>query len=216
MSERFREVIKLIQHVFGYAPVTLGEIAEISSGGGFQKSDFAADGRPCIHYGQIFSRFGVTTSTALTRVPEDVFKRSAKAKHGDIIMATVSHSVDAICRSVAWLGNEETAVSGHAAIIRTDQCARYLAHYFHSSSFTEQARRMAQGTTVLHVYPEMLKKIRINLPPIPEQEAIAEQLDSLLIINDLFSGIPQHSEVMRESYAAHREQVFSFLQEELT
>mgnify|MGYP001105398136 FL=1 len=34
----------------------LGDIAAISRGGNLQKKDFCAEGVPCIHYGQIYTR----------------------------------------------------------------------------------------------------------------------------------------------------------------
>lgn len=36
---------------------TLGDIATISRGGSFQKKDFTEYGIPCIHYGQIYTRY---------------------------------------------------------------------------------------------------------------------------------------------------------------
>ena len=35
----------------------LGEISTISRGGSFQKKDFTDEGVPCIHYGQIYTRY---------------------------------------------------------------------------------------------------------------------------------------------------------------
>jgi type I restriction enzyme S subunit len=49
--------IKLLQYVFGYAPVKLEEIATIIRGGNFQKKDFVETGKPCIHYGQVYTRY---------------------------------------------------------------------------------------------------------------------------------------------------------------
>ena len=37
----------------------LGEIATISRGGNFQKKDFCDSGVPCIHYGQIYTKYGL-------------------------------------------------------------------------------------------------------------------------------------------------------------
>ena len=38
---------------------SLGEIATISRGGNFQKKDFCDSGVPCIHYGQIYTKYGL-------------------------------------------------------------------------------------------------------------------------------------------------------------
>ena len=62
----------------------LGEIANIFRGGNFQKRDFCEKGIPCIHYGQIYTKFGlfidVTTmwgcSILLSAIAAFVFKWS--------------------------------------------------------------------------------------------------------------------------------------------
>lgn len=52
----------------------LGEVATISRGGSFQKKDFCEDGVPCIHYGQIYTRYGLFADKTLTFISEDAAK----------------------------------------------------------------------------------------------------------------------------------------------
>ena len=44
----------------------LAEFATITRGGNFQKKDFIEDGVPCIHYGQIYTRYGLFANETLT------------------------------------------------------------------------------------------------------------------------------------------------------
>ena len=37
----------------------LRDIATVSRGGNFQKKDYVEDGVPCIHYGQIYTQYGL-------------------------------------------------------------------------------------------------------------------------------------------------------------
>lgn len=64
------------------------------------------------------------------------------ASTNDIIMAVTSENIEDVCKCVAWLGNEDIAVSGHTAIIHHDQNAKYLSYYFHTLMFFEQKRSM--------------------------------------------------------------------------
>lgn len=43
----------------------LGDFSKISRGGNFQKKDFSDNGVPCIHYGQIYTRYGFFATSAL-------------------------------------------------------------------------------------------------------------------------------------------------------
>ena len=131
--------------MFGYAVVHLGEIASVTRGGSLQKNDFVDEGHPCIHYGQIYTHFGISTAETLSFVNATVFEKSKKAAPGDIVMAVTSENVEDVCKCVAWLGEEDIAVSGHTAIIHHTQNAKYLSYFFHTSMFLKQKERLAHG-----------------------------------------------------------------------
>ena len=110
----------------------LGDIATISRGGSFQKKDFTEHGIPCIHYGQIYTQYGLSADQTITYIAEAVGKRAKYAEPNDIVMAVTSENVNDVCKCVAWIGSEKVAVSGHTAIIRHNQNAKYLSYYFSS------------------------------------------------------------------------------------
>jgi len=85
----------------------LGEIATITRGGSLQKKDFCESGIPCIHYGQIYTRYGLTATETYTFISEEVAAKQRFAEPGDIVMAVTSENVDDICKCVAWLGEEK-------------------------------------------------------------------------------------------------------------
>ena len=204
-------VIKLIQYVFGYAPVKLGEIATIIRGGNFQKKDFVENGRPCIHYGQMYTHFGIYADKTLTYLNDEVFAKSKIAKPGDIIMAVTSENVEDVCSCTAWLGNEEIAVSGHTAIISHNQNAKYLSYYFHSAMFYKQKKKLAHGTKVIEVTPSKLADTEIMLPTLEEQERIVSILDRFdSLCNDLTSGLPAEIEARQKQYEYYRDKLLSF------
>ena len=119
----------------------LGEIASITRGGSFQKKDFVENGLPCIHYGQMYTHFRTYTNKTLTFLNKEVFDKSRIAQPNDIVMAVTSENVEDVCSCVAWLGNENIAVSGHTAIIHHNQNAKYLAYYFQTSAFFKQKQK---------------------------------------------------------------------------
>ena len=69
--------------------------------------------------------------------------KSKIAKTNDIVMAITSENVEDVGKCVAWMGDEDIAVSGHTAIIQHKQNAKYLSYYFHSSHFFTQKKRLA-------------------------------------------------------------------------
>ena len=197
--------------MFGYAPVALGEIVTITRGGNFQKKDFVGDGRPCIHYGQIYTRYGISATVTLTFVNDVVFDGSKKAVPGDIVMAVTSENVEDVCKCVAWLGEEDVAVSGHTAIIHHSQNPKYLAYFFHTALFAKQKERLAHGTKVIEVTPDKLKGVVIHLPSLAVQERIVEILDRFdSLCNDLSSGIPAEISARQKQYEYYRDKLLTF------
>lgn len=179
----------------------LGEIASIIRGGNFQKKDFVEQGKPCIHYGQIYTRLGTTTSKSITYLNDDVYSKSKKAMPNDIVMAVTSENIEDVCKSTVWLGNEDVAVSGHTAIIHPSINSKYLAYYFQTTMFFKQKRKLAHGTKVIEVTPDKLNDIIVPVPPLEEQERIVSILDRFdKLCNDISEGLPAEIEARQKQY----------------
>lgn len=191
--------------------VKLGDIATITRGGNFQKKDFCADGVPCIHYGQIYTRFGLYTNEPITYISEAIAQKSKKAAKNDIVMAVTSENIEDVCKCVAWLGDSDIAVSGHTAIIHHNQNAKYLSYYFHTQMFFEQKKKYAHGTKVIEVTPSKLADIIIPLPPLDEQQRTADILDKFhSLVTDISQGIPAEIEARKKQYEYYRDKLLTF------
>ena len=189
----------------------LREIASIIRGGNFQKKDFVEQGKPCIHYGQIYTRLGTTTSKSITYLNDDVYSKSKKAMPNDIVMAVTSENIEDVCKSTVWLGNEDLAVSGHTAIIHPSINSKYLAYYFQTTMFFKQKRKLAHGTKVIEVTPDKLNDIIIPVPPLEEQERIVSILDRFdKLCNDISEGLPAEIEARQKQYEYYRDKLLTF------
>ena len=189
----------------------MGEIATIIRGGNFQKKDFVAEGKPCIHYGQMYTHFGIYANKPLTYVSEDTFKKSRQAVPNDIVMAVTSENVEDVCACTAWIGDEPIAISGHTAIIHHNQNAKYLSYYFHTEHFFKQKAKLAHGTKVIEVTPDKLNGIIVPLPTLEEQERIISILDRFdTLCEDITSGLPAEIEARQKQYEYYRDKLLTF------
>ena len=161
---------------------TLGEIASISRGGNFQKKHYVSNGIPCIHYGQIYTKYNLFVNEADSYIESEVAKKQKFAESGDIIMAITSENVEDVCKCIAWLGNDKVAVSGHTAIIHHNQNPKYLVYYLSSQMFQDQKRKMAHGTKVIEVSPAKLNEVKVAVPPLEVQREIVHILDSFTLL----------------------------------
>ena len=155
----------------------LGDIATITRGGNLQKKDFTDTGIPCIHYGQIYTKYGLFADKTFTFISEQSASKQKYAEPNDIVMAVTSENLEDVCKCVAWLGDVPAAVSGHTAIIHHSQNPKYLCYYFHSGHFQNQKNRMAHGTKVIEVTPNKLTDILLPVPPLEIQREIVYILD---------------------------------------
>ena len=155
-----------------------GEFCKMEKGNGVQKADFVEEGIGCIHYGQIYTHYGPYTYETNKYVSKETFEKAKKASKGDIIMTDTSENVEDICKSVAWLGEEDIAVSNHALIIKHSQDPKFLSFSTETNSFFNQKRKVVVGVKVSGIKPEHLAQIKIYLPSLQEQRRIVSILDT--------------------------------------
>ena len=185
----------------------LGEIATISRGGNLQKKNFCPEGVPCIHYGQIYTRYGLFADKTFTFVSEDCAKKQKLAYPNDIVMAVTSENIEDVCKCVAWLGDEAVAVSGHTAIIHHNQNAKYLTYYFYTEMFAAQKRKLVHGTKVMEVTPDTLNAITIPVPSLPVQAEIVRILDNF---TKLTAELTLELTARRKQYEYYRDRLLTF------
>ena len=195
----------------------LGEFASISRGGSFQKKDFAENGIPCIHYGQIYTRYGLFAEKTFTFISDDTALKQKFADPRDIVMAVTSENIEDVCKCVAWLGNEPVAVSGHSAIIKHNQNPKYLTYYFHSTMFFAQKRKLAQGTKVIEVAPDKLNKVIIPVPPLEVQAEIVKVLDKYTeSVIALQQELEKELTARKKQYEYYRDKLLAYSKDDQT
>ena len=189
----------------------LGDIASISRGGSLQRKDFRPSGVPCIHYGQIYTDYNLTTDHTISFIDEACAARQKFANKNDLIMTITSENIPDICKCIVWLGQERVAVSGDAVIIRHNQDPKYLAYYLSSVWFFKQKQSFAYGTKVMHVSAGVLSKVRIPVPPLPVQAEIVRILDQFsTLAEDITAGLPAEIAARQTQYEYYRNQLLSF------
>lgn len=193
--------------------MALGEIGTFVRGSGLQKKDFTPIGVGCIHYGQIYTYYGTYAKKTKSFVSQEFALKARKAKHGDLIIATTSENDEDVCKAVAWLGDEDIAVSSDACFYAHTMNPKYIAYYFQTELFQSQKRKFITGTKVRRVNAKDLAKIQIPLPPLSVQREIVEILDKFdTLCNSISEGLPKEIELRRKQYEYYRNQLLTFAQ----
>ena len=68
----------------------LGELGNLVGGNGLQEKDFTETGVPAIHYGQIYTYYGLATTETKSFVSPDLAKQLKKVDKGDVVITNTS------------------------------------------------------------------------------------------------------------------------------
>ncbi len=156
---------------------TLGAISSFSKGCGISKAEVHEDGAlPCIRYGELYTHYSelIRAVKSRTNVPE---KDLVLSKRNDVIIpASGETHIDIATASCVTV--DGVALGGDLNIIRTKQNGVFLAYYLNNAC-KHAIAGMAQGSSVIHLYPDQLKRLRLHLPSLKEQTKIANFLTAL-------------------------------------
>ena len=151
----------------------------------YSKAELIDDGEyKYIHYGMIHTKLKHFIDFHHFE-PKSIRKEQLKSysiiKEGDVVMADASEDYSGICKSVEVKNIDDIiAISGlHTFLLRdkNNNFCNGFKGYLHSNRMIKnQFDRLATGLKVYGVSKGNLKLVQIPLPPIQEQEAIAEVL----------------------------------------
>lgn len=203
---------KLEELIEQYCPdgvecVPLSSIGTIKRGNGLQKKDFVKTGIGCIHYGQIYTKFGLFTQKTLTYVNKELADHLLHIEKGDLVIACTSENVEDVCKAVAWLGDDSIVTGGHSCVLHHNQNPKYIAYFFQTESFQRQKRKYAYGTKVIDIKPDSIGKIEIPVPPLPVQEEIVRILDNF---TELQAELQAELQKRKQQYNYYLDNLLSF------
>lgn len=189
----------------------LGDIGTFTRGSGIQKKDFVEDGKPCIHYGQIYTRYGMTASETISLISGEQYAKSKKAEPGDIVFAITSENMEDVCTPLVWEGDVPVAISGHSCAFHTSENSRYVAYCVLGEQFQAQKPKIARGIKVIEVKPAELARAEIPVPPLDVQYEVVRVLDSFAALEaELESQLKAELAARRSQYAHYRNRLLCF------
>ena len=189
----------------------MSEVGTFIRGNGLQKKDFTEEGVGCIHYGQLYTHYGTSATKTITYCSSELAKKLRKAAKGDVVIATTSENVEDVCKAVAWLGEDEIAVSGDAFIYKHTQNPKYMAYLFQTASFFNYKKKKATGTKVIRLTGDAMGNYLAPIPSLEEQRRIVSILDRFeSLTTSLQSGLPAEITARRQQYEHYRDKLLTF------
>ena len=165
----------------GWKTSRLAELGTFLKGRGGSKKDEQQTGIPVIRYGELYTRHHELVRSFYSFVSPEAATRYTPLEIGDILFAGSGETHEEIGKSSAFLGPTPAHASGDVIILRPNAEVDpvFLGYATNSSPAVRQKQRLGQGSSVIHIYLHNLEMISLPIPPLPEQEKIAEILASV-------------------------------------
>ncbi|ALS77207.1 hypothetical protein AUO94_00470 [Planococcus kocurii] len=175
----------------GWKIISMGDLFDFYGGMSFSRAALSDEGLLYLHYGDIHkknqSEFSAEKDTDwLPRVninPTKV-KSGAFLETGDIVFADASEDYEGIGKSVVIINTQNKPfVSGLHTIVAKQRKKLldngFKKYFLKPNSVKRQFIKIATGSTVFGISKSNIKTIKALIPPIQEQQKIAEILTSV-------------------------------------
>jgi type I restriction enzyme S subunit len=156
----------------------LGDVASFFKGKGLPKSELSPSGaEPCIHYGELFTRYPETIKAIFSRTNglRDAFRSAAN----DVLMPTSDVTPRGLAKA-SCVTVDGVILGGDILVIRSDSKrvhGPFLSCVIRHEE--DQVLQLVSGSTVFHLYGSDMRKFNFSMPPLPEQTAIATVLSDI-------------------------------------
>lgn len=163
----------------GWVEKKLGEIAEIVRGKRFVRADIVEDGIPCIHYGDIYTHYGLSVTKTRGCIKPELAKKMRFAKKNDVIVVQAGENNWDIGVGVAYLGDEPAAVHDACFILSHKQNPMYISYYLRTYNYHLYLLDYVHEGKICSFLKPALENAPIPLPTLTEQQRIVARLDAL-------------------------------------
>ena len=155
--------------------ITIGDIAIIEKGNGISKDQLSDEGEECILYGELYTKYrSEIINEVYSRTDIDASKLT-RSQANDVIIPCSGETAEDIA-TARCVTNNGILLGGDLNIIRFDKQDGAFMSYQLNGKRKYDIARIAQGVSVVHLYPSHLRSVKIYVPQLEEQQTIVKLL----------------------------------------
>jgi type I restriction enzyme, S subunit len=180
----------------------------------FVKADMKSEGVPCIHYGEMYTHFGVHAKEAKSFLDETVASKLRVANPGDVVIVAAGETIEDIGNGTAWLGESDVVFHDACFSFKSSQDPKYVAYYLRTNLFKEQIRSSVSSGKISSINAKGLGKATIPIPcPDNPEKSLAIQAEIVRVL-DAFTAmtaeLTAELNMRKKQYNYYRDQLLSF------
>ena len=173
----------------------------------FVRTDVVEEGQPCIHYGDMYTYYGLCSDKANTHLPYDFPKKMRYAKKGDVVIVGAGENNEDIAVGLVWLGDEPAAVHDACYIYESDFEPMYLSYFLRSSIYHLQIKSHVVRGKICSISSDGIGKALIPIFPMEKQKEIVSKL---LPFESLLKNLEAQLAQRQKQYEYYRNQLLTF------
>ena len=173
----------------------------------FVRTDVVDEGQPCIHYGDMYTYYGLCAEKANTHLPYDFPKKMRYAKKGDVIIVGAGENNEDIAVGLVWLGDEPAAVHDACYIYESDFEPMFLSYFLRSGIYHLQIKSHVVRGKICSISSDGIGKALIPIYPIERQKEIVKRL---LPYEKLLANLKEQLELRQKQYEYYRYKLLTF------
>ena len=186
----------------------LGEICKFSRGKSLSKSDKDLGDIPMILYGELYTTYGDYINKIASYTSKERAQKASIAIFGDLILPISSTTKEAQIGKVSALMTQMPVyIGGDTLILSHNQNPGFLVYYLNSKKFEKEKMKCVSGTTVTHLSPSKLAKIKLPVPPLEVQREIVRILDCFTLLT---AELTAELTARKKQYEFYRDHLLNF------
>ncbi len=188
----------------------LQDIADLSKGAGISKDQLSETGESCILYGELYTKYKSEVISNVISKTDIENSNLVRSKANDVIIPSSGETAIDIS-TARCVPDDNILIGGDLNIIRLKgQDGRFFSYQLNGVRKLDIAQ-IAQGVSVVHLYGESLKRLKVRYPSRSEQEKISSLLS---VIDERIETQNRIIEDLKQLRSAIRNRIFKKIQQE--
>ena len=189
---------------------TLDSVGQFLRGKRFVKSDLISEGVPCIHYGEMYTHYGISAEETKSFLDEGVAEKLRVANHGDVIIVAAGETIEDIGNGTAWLGKNDVVFHDACFSFKSELNSKYVSYFLRTNLFKEQIKRGVSSGKISSINAKGLGMAEIPIPcPNNPEKSLAIQSEIVGVL-DKFTALTAELSMRKKQYNHYRDLLLSF------
>lgn len=192
----------------------LDDVGEFLRGKRFVKTDIIPQGVPCIHYGELYTHYGICTEVSRSFLDQGVAEKLRVANYGDVIIVAAGETIEDIGNGTAWLGKKNVVFHDACFSFKSKLNPKYISYFLRTQAFKEQIKSSISSGKVSSINAKGLGKAKIPIPcPDNPEKSLAIQSEIVRIL-DKFAAITDELtaelDIRKKQYKHYQFEILKF------